>query len=161
MDPRALHRRSQSHYLQLKVVKEVRRLLRAWAASFVVTRDTDSATVPRGHLLQVSSFGKGSKKGTYWVEALTGSPLAFVGMVMDENEVSHNTDGYGVLDLGATETVGSLGALEALMEIRSSVHGIQEPVEVDLRRRNLFALAMVEYKSPQAMSWFPSALEID
>ena len=82
-------------------------------------------------------------------------------MVMDENEVSHNTDGYGVLDLGATETVGSLGALEALMEIRSSAHGIQEPVEVDLRRRNLFALAMVEYKSPQAMSWFPSALVID
>eukprot|EP00913_Durusdinium_trenchii_P000521 g477.t1 len=51
-------------------------------------------------------------------------------MVMDENEVIHNTDGYGALDLGATEIVGSLEALEALMEIRSSVHGIQEPVEV-------------------------------
>ena len=49
---------------------------------------------------------------------------------MDENEVIHNTDGYGALDLGATEIVGSLEALEALMEIRSSVHGIQEPVEV-------------------------------
>ena len=44
-----------------------------------------------------SSFGKGAKKGTYWVESLTGSPLAFVGMVMKE-EVIYDTTGYGVLD---------------------------------------------------------------
>ena len=40
------------------------------------------------------------------------------------------TSGYGVLDLGATETVGSLEALEALMSMRAEIHGNQEPVEV-------------------------------
>ena len=32
--------------------------------------------------------------------------------------------------IGATETVGSLEALEALMDLRSRMHGISEPVEV-------------------------------
>ena len=77
-----------------------------------------------------SSFGKGAKKGTYWVESLTGSPLAFVGMVVKEDEVIYDTAGYGVLDLGATETLGSLEALEVLMELRSKLRGISEPVEV-------------------------------
>ena len=74
--------------------------------------------------------GKGSKKGTFWVESLTSSSLAFVGMVASVEEVIYDTSGYGVLDLGATETVGSLEALEALMSMRAEIHGNQEPVEV-------------------------------
>jgi len=48
-------------------------------------------------------------------------------MVNVVQDTVRDTAGYGVLDLGATETVGSL---EALMEIRSRIHGMQEPVEV-------------------------------
>ena len=59
-----------------------------------------------------SHLNKGTKKGTFWVEAVTPSPLAFVGMV------ARASTGYGVLDLGATETVGSLEALEGLMALR-------------------------------------------
>jgi hypothetical protein len=51
-------------------------------------------------------------------------------MVNMVEDTVYDTAGYGVLDLGATETVGSLEALEALMEMRSRIHGIQEPVEV-------------------------------
>ena len=61
------------------------------------------------------------------MESLTTSSLAFVGMVNVVQDTVRDTAGYGVLDLGATETVGSL---EALMEIRSRIHGMQETVEV-------------------------------
>ena len=44
--------------------------------------------------------------------------------------VIEDTTGYGVLDLGATETVCSLEALEGLMRKRSEKHGMEEPVEV-------------------------------
>ena len=48
----------------------------------------------------------------------------------EDAEVINDTTGYGVLDLGATETVCSLEALEGLMQRRAQVHGIAEPVEV-------------------------------
>eukprot|EP00435_Cladocopium_sp_Y103_P024092 s1073_g5.t2 len=85
---------------------------------------------PRRTTTNASSTSKGGKKGAYWVESLTTSSLAFVGMVHMVEDTVVDTAGYGVLDLGATETVGSLEALEALMEMRSRIHGIQEPVEV-------------------------------
>ena len=55
-----------------------------------------------------STFGKGTKKGTFWVESMTSSPLAFIGMVLREEEVLYNTEGYGVLDLGYRDS-GKLG----------------------------------------------------
>ena len=58
MVPRVLRLRNLSHYLQLKAMTEGRLPLRAWAASSAVTKDMDSATVPRGHLLRVSFLGK-------------------------------------------------------------------------------------------------------
>ena len=61
---------------------------------------------------------------------MTSSPLAFIGMAMREDEVLYNTEGYGVLDLGATETVGSLEAVENLMKLRAQVQGAEEQVEV-------------------------------
>eukprot|EP00435_Cladocopium_sp_Y103_P053337 s3561_g17.t1 len=103
-------------------------------------------------------MAKGGKKGAFWVESLTSSPLAFVGMVNLIEDTVHDTAGYGVLDLGATETVGSLEALEALMALRSQIHGVQEPVEVypeanaveTIRylRRNLLSGACVALKRP-------------
>ena len=77
-----------------------------------------------------SQFGKGGKKGTFWVEALHASDLDFIGMVQLADEIIYDTSGYGVLDLGATETVGSLEALETLMAKRANLHGNQEDVEV-------------------------------
>lgn len=61
--------------------------------------------------------GKGAKKGTYWIESLTPSLLSTVFMVT-ENEIIYDTAGYGVLDIGATETVTSLESLEKLLHLR-------------------------------------------
>ena len=61
--------------------------------------------------------GKGAKKGTYWIESLTPSSLSTVFMVT-ENEIIYDTAGYGVLDIGATETVTSLESLEKLLHLR-------------------------------------------
>ena len=85
---------------------------------------------PKRTSSSTATSGKGSKKGTFWVETLNASSLAFIGMVTAMNEVVYDTSGFGVLDLGATETVGSLEALEALMSMRSHIHGNSEPVEV-------------------------------
>jgi len=85
---------------------------------------------PKRSSSSTASSGKGSKKGTFWVETLNASSLAFIGMVTAMNEMVYDTSGFGVLDLGATETVGSLEALEALMAMRSHIHGNSEPVEV-------------------------------
>ena len=71
--------------------------------------------------------GKGHQKGAYWVEMLTSSSLNFIGMAQQAMDMLiHDTTGFGVLDLGATETVGSLEALEGLMLRR----GIEEPLQV-------------------------------
>ena len=56
------------------------------------------------------------------VEALTPNPLSMVFMVTSKQELellSQDTAGCGVFDLGATETVGSLEALESLSRLRS------------------------------------------
>ena len=79
---------------------------------------------PGGH------HNKGTKKGTFWVEAVTPSPLAFVGMVAQASKQIMDTTGYGVLDLGATETVGSLEALESLMALRHQQAGEDEQIQV-------------------------------
>ena len=105
--------------------------------------------------LRQPSF-KGSKKGAFWVESLTSSPLAFIGMALGmEENVILDTKGYGVLDLGATETVGSLEALEDLMHLRSELHGIEEPVEVfsdDAARKPFrFGNGGVQYSSSYVM----------
>eukprot|EP00913_Durusdinium_trenchii_P000777 g725.t1 len=71
--------------------------------------------------------GKGGHKGTFWLESMTPSSLDFIGMTADATDSSLVTDttGYGVLDLGATETVGSLEALEGLMRKREHLLGDQ------------------------------------
>lgn len=51
-------------------------------------------------------------------------------MIFHVEETITNTAGFGVLDLGATETVGSLEALETLMALRSQAAGQAEQVEV-------------------------------
>lgn len=95
----------------------------------------------RNSASSTTSGGKGSKKGTFWVEGLTPSPLIFwlegkgpcssVCMVSNgEDELVESTAGYGVLDLGATETVASLEALHQLMELRQQLHREPEPVRV-------------------------------
>ena len=74
-----------------------------------------------------SAGGKGQQKGAFWVDSLTASPLNFIGMAQQAmEELIYDTTGYGVLDLGATETVGSLEALEGLMLRR----GLEEPLQV-------------------------------
>eukprot|EP00435_Cladocopium_sp_Y103_P065930 s567_g28.t1 len=77
-----------------------------------------------------SHQNKGTKKGTFWVEAVTPSSLAFVGMVTSSTTRILDTTGYGVLDLGATETVGSLEALEGLMALRHLQAGEDEEIQV-------------------------------
>lgn len=73
---------------------------------------------------QTSMGGKGAKKGTYWIESMTPSSLSSIFMVQhDEKEKVMSTDGYGVLDIGATETVTSLEALEILLALRHDLHG--------------------------------------
>ena len=63
--------------------------------------------------------GKGAKKGTFWIESLTPSSLSSVFMVTDFTpEIIYDTSGYGVLDIGATETVTSLESLEKLLHLR-------------------------------------------
>lgn len=79
---------------------------------------------------QQPSFGKGGKKGTFWIEPMLPSSLSFIGMVEDGDTLIYDTSGYGVLDIGATETVCSLEALEALMEKRRQLSGELEKVEV-------------------------------
>ena len=65
--------------------------------------------------------GKGAKKGTYWIESLTPSSLSSVFMVAEEeSEIIYDTAGYGVLDIGATETVTSLESLEKLLHLRGA-----------------------------------------
>ena len=99
--------------------------------------------------------GKGGKKGAYWVESMTTSSLAFVGMVNMVEDTVENTAGYGVLDLGATETVGSLEALEALMEMRSKIHGTQWSLwrsTLDGLAESLFGLAMERCSLAPAIS---------
>ena len=64
------------------------------------------------------------------MESSTTSSLTFVGMVNMVEGTVYDTAAHGVLDLGATETAGSLEALETLMEMRSRIHGIQEPVKI-------------------------------
>jgi hypothetical protein len=76
------------------------------------------------------SPGGHHNKGTFWVEAVTPSPLAFVGMVAQASKRIMDTTGYGVLDLGATETVGSLEALESLMALRHQQAGEDEQIQV-------------------------------
>ena len=68
---------------------------------------------------------KGSKKGAFWVESLTSSPLTFVGMITAVEDMVYDTSGYGVLDLGAAETVGLLEALESLMTMRSQARSTE------------------------------------
>ena len=77
-----------------------------------------------------SHLNKGTKKGTFWVKAVTLSPLAFVGMVASSSMRIVDTTGYGVLGLGATETVGSLEALEGLMALRLQQAGEEEQIQV-------------------------------
>ena len=70
---------------------------------------------------------KGHRKGTYWVESMTATPLSSVYMLQpEERDEVKNTDGWGVLDIGATETVASLEALERLLELRHRLHGSSE-----------------------------------
>ena len=117
---------------------------------------------PKRSASSSAGFGKGAKK-SFWVESLTASSLAFIGMVASSDEVIYDTSGYGVLDLGATETVGSLEALEALMEIRINLHGNQEPVEVfiqDPQPESLSGSGMVVFSFPPAMLWCLSVLVI-
>ena len=59
--------------------------------------------------------GKGSHKGAFWIESLTPSSLIFMAQ---NDELVDSTEGFGVLDLGATETVASLEALHQLMALR-------------------------------------------
>lgn len=74
---------------------------------------------------------KGHRKGTYWVESMTPTSLSSVFMLQPEDEKEiKNTDGWGVLDIGATETVASLEALERLLELRRQFH---EPAADELR----------------------------
>ena len=61
---------------------------------------------------------------------MTSSPLAFIGIALRDDEVLYNTEGCGVLDLGATETVGSLEAVENLMRLRAQLRGEEDQVEV-------------------------------
>ena len=91
--------------------------LRAQDATSVEIKVMDSVSAQRDPLLHHST--KKSKKGAYWVESLTTSSLAFVGMVNVVQGTVRDTAGCG-----------AVGSLEALMEIRSRIHGIQEPVEV-------------------------------
>ena len=84
-----------------------------WAASFVVIEAMVSATAQSGATTIYHHQNKGTQKGTFWVEAVTPSSLAFVGMVAGASTRIMDTTGYGiygVLDLG--EIVGSLEALE-------------------------------------------------
>ena len=62
---------------------------------------------------------------------MTPSPLDldFIGMATNE-VITGDTSGYGVLDLGATETVGSLEALEKLMWQRHQAQGWEEGIKV-------------------------------
>ena len=70
---------------------------------------------PKRNSASPGASGKGSHKGAFWIESLTPSSLIF--MAKNE-ELVGSTEGYGVLDLGATETVASLEALHQLMALR-------------------------------------------
>jgi uncharacterized protein YegJ (DUF2314 family) len=70
--------------------------LRAQDATSVEIKVMDSVSAQRDPLLHHSS--KGGKKGAYWVESLTTSSLAFVGMVNVVQDTVRDTAGYGVLD---------------------------------------------------------------
>ena len=96
-----------------------------WAASFVVIEAMVSATAQSGATTIYHHQNKGTQKGTFWVEAVTPSSLAFVGMVAGASSRIMDTTGCGVLDLGATEIVGSLEALEGLTALRHQ-HAAQE-----------------------------------
>ena len=120
----------QSRCLQLKVWKgqQLRPVLVADASS-AATRAMVSASVQKGVLRLRDLLEKAPRKAPFWVETLNASFLAFIGMVTAMNEVVYDASGFGVLDLEA-ETQGSLEALEALMAMRSHIHGNSEPVEV-------------------------------
>ena len=100
-----------------------------------------------------SSGSKGHRKGMFWVESLTPSNLSSIFMtdeqqdqeIVDEEtktiaeiymmsggpeDLVQDTSGYGVLDIGATETVTSLEALEKLIHLREQHQGDVQDIRV-------------------------------
>ena len=85
--------------------------------------------------------GKQSSKGVYMVQALedaggssSSSSMARPSMAIDDvwmNQISSpDLQGHAVLDTGATETVTSLAALEAIHRRRTELLGHSDHVEV-------------------------------
>ena len=77
---------------------------------------------------------KGGKGGSlFMVEG-----LATVYMVEPGARLVSDMAGFGVLDLGATETVGSLEAIEQVLQKRYELTGIQDKVQVLPHGRKMF-----------------------
>ena len=120
-----------------------------------------------------SSGGKGPRKGMFWVESLTPSNLSSI-YLMDElddqevddedtktiaevymmsggpDDVVQDTSGFGVLDIGATETVTSLEALEKLIHLRGQHQGEVQDIRVVAGGRKPFRFGNGEARTSES-----------
>ena len=105
--------------------------------------------------------GKGST--SYMVENLNPSSLIF--MVADNYvpvtplQVQHDTAGFGVLDLGATETVGSLEAIEKVLQRRHQLGhllpGEHDEVRVMPEAKKMFRFGNGQVKQSESYLLLP------
>ena len=120
-----------------------------------------------------SSGGKGHRKGMFWVESLTPSNLSSIYLVdeLDDQEIDdadtktiaeiymmsggpddlvQDTSGFGVLDIGATETVTSLEALEKLIHLRGQHQGEVQDIRVVAGGRKPFRFGNGEARTSES-----------
>ena len=112
-----------------------------------------------------SSAGQGHRKGMFWVESLTPSNLSSIYLMEEQDtqeiddadtktiaeiymmnggqdDLVQDTSGFGVLDIGATETVTSLEALEKLIHLRGQHQGEVQDIRVVAGGRKPFTVRL-------------------
>ena len=98
------------------------------------------------------AFHRGKGGANYMVENLNPSSLVFMAMPL---QVQINTAGFGVLDLGATETVGSLEAVEKVLELRELHPGEPDEVRLVTGANKMFRFGNGEVKMSESYLLLP------